>query len=132
MLFRSVYTTDGSNRRGIARTYRVSVSGESVTAVTDILTGNSISPGADGVYAFRLTTANLAGTVVAPDGSTPIPNASVQVQGPQYLGFGTDNSGAFAGYLEKDGSYSVWANAPEYDLTKADSARTTEIGRAHV
>ncbi len=121
----TIFPTDGSNRRGIARTYRVSVSGESITAVTDVLTGSSVTPGADGVYAFRLTSANLAGTVVAPDGSTPIPNASVQAQGPQYLGFGTDNSGAFAGYLEKDGSYSVWAIAPEFDITKADSARTT-------
>ena len=119
----SVYTTDGSNRRGIARTYRVTVNGETVTAVTDILTGASVTPGSDGVYAFRLTAPNVAGTVVGPNGSTPIPNASVIAQGPNWNYLNTDNSGAFAGFLEQDGSYSVWANAPEYDITKADSEK---------
>lgn len=120
----NVYTTDGSNRHGVTRTYKVSVTGETVTAVTDILTGTAVAPGADGVYGLRLGAPNLAGTVTGIDGSTPIPNSSVEVSGPIWTTIGTDDSGAFSTRLEQDGSYSIWARAPEYDITKADSVKT--------
>jgi hypothetical protein len=121
----NVYTTDGSNRHGISRSYKVSVTGETVTAVTDLLTGTAVTIGADGIYGLRLGAPNLAGTVTGPDGSTPIPNSFVEVSGPSWTGLNTDDSGAFATRLEQDGSYSIWARAPEYDITKADSQKTT-------
>jgi hypothetical protein len=120
-----VYTTDGSNRHGIPRRYKVTMNGESITAVTDMVTGLNVNAGSDGIYAFRLSAPNLAGTVVGTDGSTPIPNSSVQADGPIRYGLSTDNSGAFSALLEQDGSYSVWAMAPQYDITKADSAKTS-------
>ena len=121
----SVYTSDGSNRHGVARTYKVSITGETITAVTDLITGTAVTVGADGVYGLRLGAPNLAGTVTGTDGSTPIPNSTVEVSGPIWTAVGTDDSGAFSTRLEQDGSYSIWARAPEFDITKADSTRTT-------
>lgn len=121
----SVYTTDGSNRHGVSRSYKVSVTGETVTAVTDLITGTSVTIGTDGIYELRLGAPNLAGTVIGPDGSTPIPNSFIEISGPIWTGLNTDDSGAFATRLEQDGSYSIWARAPEYDITKADSQKTT-------
>ena len=121
----SVYTTDGSNRHGIAKTYKVTVDGETITAVTDLISGAAVTPAADGVYGLRLGSPNLAGTVTGPDASTPIPNANVSISGPIWTSLGTDDSGAFSTRLEQDGSYSIWARAPEFDITKGDSAKTT-------
>jgi len=121
----NVYTTDGSNRHGVSRTYKVSVTGETVTAVTDLSSGTAVTVGADGVYGLRLGAPNLAGTVTGTDGSTPIPNSTVEISGPIWTALGTDDSGAFATRLEQDGSYSIWARAPEYDITKADSVKTS-------
>ncbi len=121
----TVSSSDGSNRHGVARQYVVTVVGESVTSVYNKATGETLTPGADGIYAFRLAAPNIAGTVVAPDGTTPIPYTYVGMDGTSRgYGTNTDNSGAFSTFAEVDGSYSVWATAPDYDLTKADSART--------
>ena len=121
----SVYTTDGSNRHGVSRSYKVSVTGETVTAVTDLLTGTAVTVGSDGVYGLRLGAPNISGTVTGTDGSTPVPNSFVEISGPIWTGVNTDDSGAFATRVEQDGSYSIWARAPEYDITKADSEKTT-------
>ncbi len=121
----TVMSSDGSNRHGVARRYVVRVNGESITSVSNFATGETLTPGVDGIYAFRLAAPNIAGTVVAPDGTTPIPNTYVGIESPKnWLGSNTDNSGAFSTFTETDGSYSVWAQAPQFDLTKADSART--------
>ena len=121
----SVYTSDGSNRHGVSRAYKVSITGETITAVTDLISGTAVTAGADGIYGLRLGAPNLAGTVTGTDGTTPIPNSTVEVSGPIWTAVGTDDSGAFSTRLEEDGSYSIWARAPEYDITKADSSRTT-------
>ena len=120
-----VAPTDGSNRHGVARQYKVEMTGATITSVKDNITGAVVTPDANGVYAFRLQAPNLAGTVVAPNGTTPIPNTGVRTSGPEWQYFNTDDSGAFAGILNKDGTYDVWAQAPQNDLTKADSAKTS-------
>jgi len=121
----NVYTTDGSNRHGVSRSYKVSVTGESITAVTDLISGTAVTAGADGIYGLQLGAPNLAGTVTGTDGTTPIPNSNVEISGPIWTALGTDDSGAFSTRLEQDGSYSIWARAPEYDITKADSSKST-------
>ena len=121
----AVYPSDGSNRHGVYRRYKVEMSGATITSVKDFVTGAVVTPDANGVYALRLQAPNIAGTVVAPNGTTPIPNTGVRTSGPEWQYFNTDDSGAFAGILNKDGTYDVWAQAPQNDMTKADSAKTS-------
>ena len=90
-----------------------------------MLSGTAVTIGADGIYGLRLGAPNIAGTVTGTDGSTPIPNSTVEISGPRWTALGTDDSGAFSTRVELDGSYSIWARAPEYDITKADSVKTS-------
>lgn len=119
----TVQASDGSSRHGVARTYKVTMSGESITSVVEQSTGIAVIPNAKGIYGLKLGQPNVAGTVVAPDGTTPIPNSGVTVSGENSYESHTDNSGAFAMIVGQDGTYTIWASAPDYDLTKADSPR---------
>ncbi len=121
----TVYPSDGSARHGVSTQYRVdfTTDGTAISQITNLTTNEVLTPDGTGLYTFKLSGPNLAGTVVAPDGTTPIPNTSVQAYGPIWTSMGTDTSGAFAARLNVDGSYQVWAIAPTYDMTKSDSAR---------
>jgi hypothetical protein len=121
----TVEPNDGSNRHGVSRRYKIEISGSTIVSVSDFISGETITAGIDGVYSLKLKAPNIAGTVVAQNGSTPIPNTGVRTSGPEWQYFSTDDSGAFAGILNKDGTYDVWAQAPETDMTKADSAKTS-------
>jgi len=120
-----VEPSDGSNRHGVSRTYKIEISGSTIASVSDYISGETLTAGIDGVYSLKLKAPNLAGTVVAQNGTTPIPNTGVRTSGPEWNYYNTDDSGAFAGILNKDGTYDVWAQAPQNDLTKADSAKTS-------
>ncbi len=120
-----VEPSDGSNRHGVSRIYKIELTGSTITSVKDHISGAVVTADANGVYALRLQSPNIAGTVVAPNGTTPIPNTGVRTSGPEWQYFNTDDSGAFAGILNLDGTYDVWAQAPQNDMTKADSAKTS-------
>lgn len=121
----TVQPTDGSNRYGVSRSYKVEMLGGAIQSVKDYITGIAVTADANGVYAFKLQAPNVAGTVVAQDGTTPIPNTGVRTSGPEWNYYNTDDSGAFAGILNHDGTYDVWAQAPQNDMTKADSTKTS-------
>ena len=122
----NVYNTDGSNRHGVPSVYRVdmdSVTGE--ITVKDQSTNIPAVLGSDGIYRLKLSAPNINGTVVGPDGSSPVANVPVQVFG-MYGGVGmtTDTSGAFSTRFNVDGSYSIFAQPPTFDPSKAESSRT--------
>lgn len=112
--------------RGTNNNYDVTVNAQGVvTSVRDQKTGvEALS--ANGVYALKLAAPSIAGTVVGPDGTTPIPDTHVVAQGPDWSGTGTDKSGTFA-FRVVDGTYTVYASAPWNDSTKVDSAKQTVV-----
>ena len=86
----------------------------------------------DGVYSISLTAPVISGTVVAPDGTTPVPSTSVDAyldgkvcmwcqQGYAY----SDNSGYYGFAKLPDGTYQIVARAPWTDSTKGDSLPTS-------
>lgn len=103
----------------MANTYTVTVAGGVVTSVLEGRSLTPISPNADGIYSFKFVAPGLSGTVVAYDGTTPVPNAQVQLtnQG-NWLGAGTSSSGTYAiGYMS-DGQYELWAYPSAQDITQ--------------
>ena len=86
----------------------------------------------DGVYSLSLTAPVISGTVVAPDGTTPVPSTNVDAyldgkvcmwcqQGYAY----SDNSGYYGFAKLPDGTYQIVARAPWTDSTKGDSLPTS-------
>lgn len=85
-----------------------------------------------GVYSLSLTAPVISGTVVAPDGTTPVPSTNVEAflngkacmwctQAYTY----SDNSGYYGFTTLADGTYQIVARAPWTDSTKGDSAPTS-------
>jgi hypothetical protein len=92
---------------------------------------SSLTP-TDGVYSLSLTAPVISGTVVATDGTTPVPSTQVDAyldgkacmwcqQAYSY----SDNSGYYGFTKLPDGTYQIVARAPWTDSTKGDSAPTS-------
>jgi hypothetical protein len=92
---------------------------------------SGLSP-TSGVYSLSLTAPVISGTVVAPDGTTPVPSTNVEAflngkacmwctQAYAY----SDNSGYYGFTTLADGTYQIVARAPWTDSTKGDSAPTS-------
>jgi len=102
--------------------------------VKSIKREGSVTPlsATDGVYSLALSAPVISGTVVAPDGTTPVPNTSIDAylngqacmwcqQAYAY----SDNSGYYGFTKLPDGTYQIVARAPWTDSTKGDSAPTS-------
>jgi len=122
----SISSNVSPGTRGTHNEFDVTVDAQGVvTSVRDKKTGvEATSSG--GVFALKLAAPSIAGTVVGPDGTTPIPNSHVVAQGPDWSGTRTDKSGIFA-FRVVDGTYTVYAQAPWNDSTKVDSAKQTVV-----
>jgi hypothetical protein len=111
---------------GAARSFKVTVSGGAVTLLQATDTLETFTATA-GLFTVGLTPPSIAGTVVAPDGTTPVPNSEVNAfasgdKGCCYQGGGySDDSGYFAFARMPDGQYTLIARAPWQDATKGDS-----------
>ena len=86
----------------------------------------------DGIYSLSLTAPVISGTVVAPDGKTPVPSTSVDayLDGKvcmwcQQANAYSDTSGYYGFTKLPDGTYQIVARAPWSDSTKGDSAPTS-------
>ena len=126
MKFSVQVNPNNGTKIGTSRSYKITMVSDSVTAVTDEITGTTVTA-VDGVWPLKLGLPNIAGTVTDSSLSNlPIPNTTVRGIGPYYSGLwlGTDSSGYFATTVGVDGNYKIWAIAPESDMTKADSARS--------
>jgi hypothetical protein len=86
----------------------------------------------DGVYSLSLTAPVISGTVVANDGTTPVPSTQVDayLDGKACMwcqqGYAYSDSSGYYGFTKlPDGTYQIVARAPWTDSTKGDSAPTS-------
>ena len=82
----------------------------------------------DGVFSLALTPPVVSGTVVAPDGTTPVPSTEVSAfkdgqscMWCEYQNQYSDNTGYYGFSMLPDGTYQMVARAPISDSTKGDS-----------
>ena len=74
---------------------------------------------------MSLAAASAAGNVVAPDGSTPVPNSLVYLFGDKYNPNDWSNSNGYFAFAKlPDGTYTLVAYPPYGDATKGQSAPT--------
>ncbi len=116
---------------GSEASYLVEIESGTVKSLKREGSASSISA-TDGVYSISLTAPVISGTVVSPDGTTPVPNTNVDAyldgkvcmwcqQAYAY----SDNSGYYGFAKLPDGTYQIVARAPWTDSTKGDSLPTS-------
>ena len=106
-------------------TYSVTVESSTVTSVTKDGSPTPLTATA-GVYTLSLGVPSISGTVVAPDGTTPVPDTRVYAFNNPWWGYNTwaDQNAAYGFAKLPDGTYSVIAAPAWGDATKAPSAPT--------
>jgi branched-chain amino acid transport system substrate-binding protein len=122
----------GSNQKlGKSQQYRSTIESGTVVSLKQLGSSSEIAS-VSGIYTLALGSPSIAGTVVAQDGSTPVPNSLVSVQIPpktcgycDYSNAWTDQSGYFGFETLLDGQYEVIAHPPYGDSSKADSSPQT-------
>ena len=122
----------GNNQKlGKSQQFKITVDSETVLSLRQVGSSSEISS-TSGIYTLALGSPPIAGTVVAQDGSTPVPNSSVSLQDPQKIcgycdvaGAWTDPSGYFGFDSLNDGQYQIIAHPPYADSSKADSTPQT-------
>ncbi len=122
----------GNNQKlGKSQQYRSTIESGTVVSLKQVGSSSEITS-VSGIYTLSLGSPPLAGTVVAPDGSTPVPNSLVSVQRPgstcgycDYSNAWSDQSGYFGFENLADGQYQVLAHPPYGDSSKADSSPQT-------
>ena len=118
-----IYPNNNDATVGTASFYKVTISSGAVQSFTrDGSTTQLVAT--SGVYTVSLGVPSIAGTVVAPDGTTPVPNSRVLAfTNPyNYNQAYSDKNAAFAFAKLPDGTYSVIAAPGWEDPTKAQSA----------
>jgi hypothetical protein len=125
--YRLTVMPDGTDASiGTNVVYLVTIESNTVTSI--ILEGSitPVSPVTGGIYILPLGVASISGTVVAPDGTTPVPNARVYAFNNPWWGYQAwaDQNAAYGFAKLPDGTYSVIAAPTWGDATKAPSAPT--------
>lgn len=118
-----LYPNNNDATIGTASTYKVTIESGTVTSFTrDGSTTQLVS--ASNIFTLALGVPSISGTVVAPDGTTPVPNSRVLafVNPYGYNESYSDKNAAFAFSRLPDGTYSVIAAPGWEDATKAPSA----------
>lgn len=122
----------GNNQKlGKSQQYRSTIESGTVISLKQVGSSSEIAA-VSGIFTLALGSPSIAGTVVAQDGSTPVPNSLVSVQIPpktcgycDYSNAWTDQSGYFGIETLQDGQYEVIAHPPYGDSSKADSSPQT-------
>jgi hypothetical protein len=122
--YRIDLSPDGNDATlGTYSVYKVTIESGTVTSLTR---DGSVTPlvAAAGVFTLSLNAPSISGTVVAPDGTTPVPNSRVfaYTNPYNYNQTWSDKSAAFGFAKLPDGTYSVIAAPGWEDATKAQSA----------
>ena len=103
----------------MANVYTITVTAGVVTSVIEGRSLATVTPDANGVYGFKFVAPGLSGTVVAYDGTTPVPNSNVYVAFPNQVdGYGTDRNGQYAIGTMQDGVYEIWAAPAAQDISQ--------------
>ena len=103
------------------------------TSITITVSGGHITSGPNPPD-ITLQTANVSGTVVESDGTTPAANTFVQLQqqnSPNGFGTGTDSSGHYGVHLG-DGTWVITAYVPSGDTTDAPTSITITVLGGHI
>lgn len=118
----------GSNQKlGKPQVFNITVESSTVTSIKQLGSISNLTS-TSGVYTLTLASSPIAGTVVAPDGTTPTPNSRVDLYNQQKIcqyceisASNSDQSGYFGFDKVQDGQYEMIARQPYADPTKADS-----------
>jgi len=118
----------GSNQKlGQQQTYIAIVESGTVISLKKQGSASNLAP-VNGIYVLTLASAPIAGTVVAPDGTTPTPNSRIDLYTKdnarlygEISGAYSDKTGYFGFNTVADGQYQMVARQPYADPTKADS-----------
>ena len=122
-----LYVLPNNDKRssGSTQIYELVVSAGAITALKIEGSNSALTP-SSGVYTLSLAAASAAGNVVAPDGSTPVPNSLVYLTGEKYnTNDWTDKNGYFSFTKLPDGTYTIVAYPISGDATKGQSAPTS-------
>lgn len=118
----------GSNQKlGKPQVFNITVESSTVTSIKQLGSISNLTA-SSGIYTLTLASSPIAGTVVAPDGTTPTPNSRVDLYNQQKVclycemsATSSDQSGYFSFEKVQDGQYQMIARQPYADPTKADS-----------
>jgi hypothetical protein len=124
----SITAYPGSNQKlGKPQNFNITVESGTVTSIKQKGSASNLSA-INGVFTLTLASSPIAGTVVAPDGTTPAPNSRIDLYDQNkvclYCEMGVANSdqtGYFGFNAVSDGQYQMIARQPYADPTKADS-----------
>jgi hypothetical protein len=124
----SITAYPGSKQKlGKPQTFNITIESGTVTSIKQQGSASNLSA-INGVFTLTLASSPIAGTVVAPDGTTPAPNSRIDLYDQNkvclYCEMGVTNSdqtGYFGFNAVSDGQYQMIARQPYADPTKADS-----------
>jgi hypothetical protein len=115
---------------GTRREYSARIESGTVTSIADALTGVPVTQ-TNGVFQLQMGQPTISGTVVAPNGTTPVPGAMVgYFQDGQVCPWcerqraWTGNNGYFGFGDVQDGQYQIYARPDSGDITKGKSDLT--------
>lgn len=117
---------------GTPKNYLVRIETGSATLVIDEKTGETLTVASNGSYQLQMGQPTISGTVVASNGTTPVPGASVAYfDGDRVCpwcergGTGTGSNGYFGFGDVPDGQYQLYAYPNQGDITKGKSDLTS-------
>jgi hypothetical protein len=118
-----------SNQKlGKPQTFNIIVDSGTVTSIKQQGSASNLTA-ISGIYTLTLASSPIAGTVVAPDGTTPVPYSELNLYDQNKVclyceirGTNSDQTGYFGFETVPDGQYQMIARQPYADPTKADSS----------
>ncbi len=131
-LVNGIYTITAypiSNQKlGKPRTFNITVDSGTVTSIKQQGSASNLTA-VSGIYTLTLASSPIAGTVVAPDGTTPVPYSDINLYDQNKVCLyceirrtNSDQTGYFGFETVPDGQYQMIARQPYADPTKADSS----------
>jgi len=131
-LVNGIYTITAypiSNQKlGKPQTFNIIVDSGTVTSIKQQGSASNLTA-ISGIYTLTLASSPIAGTVVAPDGTTPVPYSELNLYDQNKVclyceirGTNSDQTGYFGFETVPDGQYQMIARQPYADPTKADSS----------
>ena len=103
----------------ISNFYTVKVESGAITSVLEGRALTPILPDSNGTYSFKFVSPSVSGTVVAYDGTTPVPNVQIQLTNSNSgNGVSSNSNGVYAFGYVSDGQYELVAYPDAQDITQ--------------
>ena len=118
-----------SNQKlGKPQTFNITIDSGTVTSIKQQGSASNLTA-ISGIYTLTLASSPISGTVVAPDGTTPVPYSDINLFDQNKVclyceirGTNSDQTGYFGFETVPDGQYQMIARQPYADPSKADSS----------